>query len=151
MDDGGLRPRYDDVQVPASWPLLPPRMLRDPDDAPTGSVPDKLPPCLSRHHSKTLPCMSYKPHALAVFWPTRWVVELELDEYHPAAANADSLSPVLYVVVVPARQAYSHCASVGKSSSVIPVRLLSRPMKLSVSTEDEAGHCEPDDAPRIML
>ena len=58
--------------------------------------------------------------------------------------------PLLYALVVPARQAYSHCASVGRSNPSIPVRARSFPMNESGSTAEDAGHFAPSPFPRIM-
>jgi hypothetical protein len=50
------------------------------------------------------------PLALGAFWPTAWNRSSELDRNHPTSSES---SPPLYSVVVPARAAYSHSASVG--------------------------------------
>ena len=49
----------------------------------------------------------------------------------------------------PARHAYSHCASVGRSNAS-PVFARRIPMKLPASTAAEAGHLAPAASPRIM-
>ena len=58
------------------------------------------------------PCMSYRPHSLARFLPTGCVWPSLLSRNH-AYCGSRSL-PQLYRVLVPARHAYSHSASVGR-------------------------------------
>ncbi len=75
--DGRSLSQLDEVQLSASRLQLPPRLTRcDPEEEPLGSVPYAKVPYQSRHHSHTLPCMSYNPHGFALFDPTGWVVEL---------------------------------------------------------------------------
>src|ERR1700722_5521769 len=69
---------------------------------------------MSEHHCQTLPCMSNRPQAFGSFIATECVCPLLLSAYQPATAIAASASPVLYCPLVPARQAYSHSASVGR-------------------------------------
>src|SRR5579871_5058555 len=74
------------------------------------------------HHSWRLPCMSYRPKALGRYDPTA-AVRFRNGPF-AAAPNGDaplkfacveeSVLPKWNTVVVPARQAYSHSASVGR-------------------------------------
>ena len=73
-----------------------------------------------RHHSQTLPSMSYKPQAFGRFWPTGCVVFPEFSWYHASSSRLghapDSLVSSLRLysaAIVPAGQAYSHSASDG--------------------------------------
>ena len=70
----------------------------------------------SRHHSAMFPCMSYSPKSFGSSSATAWSRPSELPRYHPTRARSSSVSPEWYRVVVPARHAYSHCASVGSVS-----------------------------------
>ena len=67
----------------------------------------------SAHHCHTFPCMSYSPQAFGFFSPTGCVIPPEFLLNHATSANPASSSPQYQRVVVPARQAYSHSASVG--------------------------------------
>ena len=71
-------------QSPKLTPQLPPRRVTWPDTGPVGSVslPLEYPPYLSRHHSHTFPCMSYKPHGFGFFNPTGCVASPELTFHH---------------------------------------------------------------------
>src|SRR5262249_55489263 len=78
----------------------------------------------SRHHSATFPCMSYKPNALGLYWPTGQV----RFRYGPftsvpygvmpsqLACDPSSSLPNENAVVVPARHAHSHSASDGSEN-----------------------------------
>jgi glutaredoxin-related protein len=61
-----------------------------------------------QHLSHTFPSMSYRPHAFGCFSPTGCVVPPLLAEYHAIASRSPANGPS-----VPARHAYSRCASVG--------------------------------------
>jgi hypothetical protein len=58
--------------------------------------------------------MSYNPHAFAEKLPTGVVSPPLQQQVSKFACLIVILAPVLYAVVVPALQAYSHSASVGK-------------------------------------
>src|SRR5262245_4717582 len=58
--------------------------------------------------------MSYRPQALGFFLPTGGSSPFELALNQAKSFSSSALSPKPYTVVVPARQAYSHSASVGK-------------------------------------
>jgi len=94
----------------------------------------RLPWYQSEHHSNTLPCMSYKLHGLGFFIPTLWAYcsraalpgpafispfdngSKSKPPHHAYEFSFDS-SPNENAVVVPARHAYSHWASVGRRYS----------------------------------
>jgi site-specific DNA recombinase len=61
-----------------------------------------------RQLSQTLPCMSDSPQPFAFFEPTGCVLRLLFSSYHAIASRSPA-----YLPIVPARHAYSHCASVG--------------------------------------
>lgn len=73
----------------------------------------------SAHHFQTLLCMSHRPQGLNVLVPTGCVVSPELPSYQTYSPSASSLLPTLQRVVVPARHAYSHPASVGRRYSIL--------------------------------
>ena len=77
-------PRYAERQSDAVPYQLPPRLTRlEPESAPSGSAPpSKAVWRQSRHHSHTLPCMSYRPHALGAYEPT---MAVPCAGPHPAA------------------------------------------------------------------
>ena len=121
----GSHPRSADRQLTASTLQSPPRYTRcQPLAGPLGSVtdPEGYSPYQSEHHSHTLPCMSYKTHALAGYVPTGDV----FSRFGPFVSVPYGLVPSqlaclpfnwlpkLNGVIVPARHAYSHSASVGK-------------------------------------
>ena len=97
-----------DRQKPGSRLQPPPRFTRSE-------------PVQSVHHSNKLPCMSCKPHGLGFFDPTLWAyfspASKALPSNHAYSPKFDLSSPNKYVVVVPARHAYSHSASVGRRYS----------------------------------
>src|SRR5262249_12516105 len=105
----------------------PPRRTRDVALAAyrSGSTPPgSLAWYQSRHHSKVLPCMSYSPQALAGELPTLAARASDRPGSAPLygrplkfACLLLSWSPNEVAVVVPARQAYSHWASVGNRNS----------------------------------
>jgi hypothetical protein len=104
------------------WIQEPPRSTRYvPDPGPTGSVcaPLEYPAVQSFTHSRTLPNMSCKPRAFAALPPTAcvWLPELPLN-HAIVPTVASSLLPLLNAVVVPARHAYSHSASLGNRMPV---------------------------------
>src|ERR1051325_2828268 len=69
----------------------------------------------SWHHSIALPCMSNRPNGLGSFDATGCGAMPLLFLVNQAYwSNSDGSSPNEYCVVVPARQAYSHSASVGR-------------------------------------
>ena len=80
--------------------------------------------------------MSWSPQAFDGFWPTAWVAFPALSSYQPTSPissqeAADERSFLLFrAVVVPARQAYSHCASVG---SVYRYPFGNRPADISLA------------------
>src|SRR4029079_6048839 len=71
-------------------------------------------------HSLTLPCMSNSPHAFGFFVATGCGRSPEFSRVHAYSPSARASLPKLYAVVVPARAAYSHSASVGRRY-VLPV------------------------------
>ena len=58
--------------------------------------------------------MSCKPHALGSFVPIGRYCPSLLSQYQPCSSSPSASFPKEYAVVLPARQAYSHSASVGK-------------------------------------
>lgn len=87
--------------------------------------------------------MSYRPNALGCFSPTGCVCLLELPLYHAYPSRSDASSQNPYLVVVPARHAFSHSASVGKreissialsSGNAKFCRLLARTLKIKVGS-----------------
>jgi hypothetical protein len=58
--------------------------------------------------------MSYNPNALGRLSPTPYVRLTESFENQAYSPNWSLVAPKLYAVVLPARHAYSHSASVGK-------------------------------------
>ena len=74
----------------SSRPQLPPRTTRSaaPPGGPCGSSPAVrlVFGGRSQHHSRTLPCMSKSPKALAHFCPTGWV-------YHPSYHDTRHIRP----------------------------------------------------------
>src|SRR5262249_29694831 len=82
---------------------------------PVGSTPSSsgLPSKKSRTNSRTLPCMSCSPNAFGGSSPTACSRPPEFSANQPTFARSASVFPLKYAVVVPARHAYSHCASVG--------------------------------------
>src|SRR5262245_23032642 len=110
--------------APAPVSQLPPRTTCvAPDEAPDGSSTSSAgyAPYKSPVHSETLPCMSTSPQALGGNPPPRVVCSRNIPEPVPAfgslplklAWTVVMVSPVENAVAVPARQAYSHSASVG--------------------------------------
>ena len=107
---------------------VPPTVAMQNADLPrsrTGRVIDRFDgygPTQSQHHSQTLPYMSYRPKAFGSFSPTGWVIRPQL-----VAFQAYRLKWVLLrnemVSEFPARQAYSHSASVG-SRYPVPSRMV---------------------------
>src|SRR5687767_13143065 len=85
------------------------------------------PTTASRVHSVTFPCMSQISHGLAVFLPTSCAnsspLLLELASHQAWASRSAGFSPKEYLVWVPARQAYSHSTSVGRSYWLVVVNL----------------------------
>ena len=61
--------------------------------------------------------MSYRPHAFGILPPPVCVWPIPLRWYQAMACKAASLFPEYHTDVVPARQAYSHSASVGSRYS----------------------------------
>ncbi len=57
--------------------------------------------------------MSYRPKAFGFFWPTGCVRRPELPSYQAYSSRLAASSPNEYFIVLRARQAYSHSASVG--------------------------------------
>ena len=100
-------------------PQEPPRLARvEPDAGPVGSTTG-LPVGYaawyrSAVHSQTFPCISKKPHGLAENCPT-FTVWLGSAPWFQFAFELAIVGPHEYAVVVPAREAYSHCDSVGKT------------------------------------
>ena len=121
---GVLSYRYEERTLSVLPPQEPPRSTRVvPDTGPSGFVcaPLEYAPYLSFTHSHKLPPMSCKPSAFAALPPTACVWLPEFDEYQAIVPTvAPSLLPLLNAVVVPARHAYSHSASLGNR---IPVAL----------------------------
>src|SRR5687768_362422 len=114
--DGLIMNRFPERANAASWFQPPPRnTLNFPWAGPDGSVTSTAgySPNQSRHHSQTLPCMSYRPHGLGRFRPTGCVLESLFSEVQAYWSASVSASPKLKWFVVPARQAYSHSASEG--------------------------------------
>ena len=68
------------------------------------------------HHCQTFPCMSYSPQEFGFFPPTGWVLSPEFAAYQAYSPSSASLSPKECRVLLPARQAYSHWASVGNAN-----------------------------------
>ena len=64
--------------------------------------------------------MSYSPQAFTLFSPTGCVLPPEFSSYQAYSPSSPSSSPKQYRVLLPARQAYSHWASVGKRNSPSP-------------------------------
>src|ERR1019366_9057464 len=58
--------------------------------------------------------MSYKPHWFGFFCPTGWVLPPVFLAYQAYCSSSASASPKQKAPGFPARQAYSHSASVGK-------------------------------------
>src|SRR5262245_61110237 len=58
--------------------------------------------------------MSYRPNALGFFLPTGGSLPLAFPWYQAYSPRSATLSPKLYAVVVLARHAYSHSASLGR-------------------------------------
>src|SRR5262245_56023474 len=133
---GSNRMRQDDRHGQPSSVHAPPRLTRDTSPVrffcavsfaayKSGSVPPgSLAWYQSRHHSNVLPCMSCRPHALAGYFPTFTALPMEGPSSAPLyglslkfACLVLSLSPNDVAVFVPARQAYSHWASVGRRNS----------------------------------
>src|SRR4051794_5627220 len=79
--------------------------------------------------------MSCRPHALASNCPTELVLPPEFSSYQPYSRNCWGSSPKQYVVVVPARAAYSHSASVGNRYD-FPSFSASRPKKSCTSSHE---------------
>src|SRR5215470_5461844 len=91
----------------------------------------------SSTHSQALPCMSKSPHELGLRLPTGMGPSVRVSLRQPSrqakreprsanlayAQSSVSSLPKLQLVVVPARAAYSHSASVGKRYG-LPVRRL---------------------------
>lgn len=116
-NDGYSPLRNADRQTPAGLTQPPPRRtLAEPVAGPVGSlcVVEAYLPYQSEHHSHTLPCISYNPQAFGDFWPTGCSMPPELGENQACPCNAASSSIPYQRVVVPARDAYSHCASLAK-------------------------------------
>src|SRR5579862_1009207 len=119
--------RYADRQVQPGPQTEPPRSIGDRPLTTRGSTPpgdfssqESTSLCRSRHHSAALPCMSCRPHGFGFLSPTSWgyisplALPSPLRPPHQAySLSCVSSSPNEYAVVVPARHAYSHCASVG--------------------------------------
>ena len=120
-----------------------------------------------RHHSMTFPCMSHIPHAfgwklptfavplstplvvLPVGYPPGWFpIYRPTSVIRSFAVSILMPYPEFNAVVLPARQAYSHCASVGKSNAC-PVFMRSRPKNEFVSTLRSAGQFVPAMVPRM--
>ena len=75
-------------------------------------------------------------------------------DYAAAVPGADAVVlvvPLFHAPVVPARQAYSHCASVGRSKRRLPVLARRMPKKEVASTVFAAGHWLPSVVPRRLL
>src|SRR5215470_1185200 len=92
--------------------------------------------------------MSYSSQALGFFLPTGGSSPLELALYQAYSLRSSTLSPKEYAAVEPARQAYSHSASVGRrmtssslsnfalrSSSVAFLQNSPASVQLTISTE----------------
>src|ERR1022692_2342843 len=60
--------------------------------------------------------MSYSPQAFGFFSPTECVLLPEFAAYQAYSPSCFSSSPKQNLPVLPARQAYSHCASVGNTN-----------------------------------
>ena len=110
LPPGSSLPRQAQRQKRALLPAQPPRQARHPPSfiGPIGSTcaPSVYTRIPSRHHCQILPCMSYKPQAFGTPPRTGFVSS--------PASPLISIPSTLYGPVVPARQAYSHSASVGK-------------------------------------
>jgi hypothetical protein len=93
----------------------PPRITRK--TAPSGPVGSWWLPLgsstyQSPHHSHTFPCISYRFHRFA---GSDWTGTVRSSHISSVFARRESnSSPKEYAVCVPARQAYSHCASAGR-------------------------------------
>src|SRR3954447_4759530 len=61
--------------------------------------------------------MSYSPQALDFFLPTGGSLPGEFTSYHEKAPMSLTSSPNDHAVFVPARQAYSHSASLGRRTT----------------------------------
>jgi len=104
---------------PRTWFQHPPRITRyAPVVEPLGSVTAFAPYLLyqSWHHSHTFPCMSYSPKAFGFLSPTGCVLPPEFLSYHAYSPSSFSSSPKQNLLVLPARHAYSHSASVGNTN-----------------------------------
>jgi hypothetical protein len=101
-------------QLLALTTQAPPRKTRLPPALPTiSSNPLSLSPHLSWHHCKTLPCISNSPQSFGRSDPTGRERLLEFTKYQAYFGSRSSPSPMDQPVTLPARQAYSHSASVG--------------------------------------
>ena len=112
-------------QRDADWQSLPPehqpppRVTRNESVVgPIGSppLPSHTSPYQSWHHSHTFPCMSYNPKVFGFFSPTGCGLSPEFALYQAYSPSCFSSSPKQNLPVLPARQAYSHCDSVGNTN-----------------------------------
>src|SRR5262249_38556116 len=79
---------------------------------------------LSWHHSQALPCISKSPQSFALSLATGCVLPPEFTRYQAYLASSASSLPKQYLVSpLPARQLYSHSASVGKRYFVLSFSL----------------------------
>src|SRR5262245_58613642 len=94
--------------------------------------------------------MSYSPHGLGFLAPTGGSLSLALPVCQAYASRSDALlpaspafvaaSPKLKAVVVPARQQYSHSASVGsRISSSLPMSCASRSLAVILRQNSRAS------------
>src|SRR3954452_17962854 len=65
-------------------------------------------------HSATLPCRSNRPNAFGFFWPPMCGLPPLLAAYQATSPIVSGVAPYNHGVVVPARAAYSHSASVAR-------------------------------------
>jgi hypothetical protein len=76
------------------------RLLEGRLDRPSATLRSSDLPIQSWHHSHTLPCMSYKPHALGFFCPTGCVFLDEFALYQAWSPNDSPRSGKLYRAIV---------------------------------------------------
>src|SRR5262245_43609504 len=79
--------------------------------------------------------MSYRPHGLARFSPTGGSKPFEFSLYQQYSPSLASSSPWDHAVVVPARQAYSHSASLAKRMTSLSVSSVASRMALVASAQ----------------
>ncbi len=152
LSQGGVGWRYADRQNLAELNQHPPRCPKYlPDDRPSGSDGGSLgyTSYQFEQNSDTFPCMSYRPHLLGSFIPTACVVLPLFSSNHSYLLSCETSSPKLWAVVVPARHAYSHSASVGNrylrpaACSALRADSFSQNSIASSQSIDSTGLCSP--------